>query len=130
MYSSTILCLQFISSVYLIIHTNIQLSTFYNPKKYDHSIYKCAVNISLKAGTSNKIHIISFVNKMNVCIMIAENKTFRLGRTSLFIYIYHVYPCCLCFRGSWPVPVNSLFVLYYTHCTQIYIQTSSVLSLE
>ena len=50
-------------------------------------------------------------------------------RTSLFIYIYHVYPC-LCLRGSLPVPVNSLFVLYYTHCTQIYIQTSSVLSLE
>ena len=53
-----------------------------------------------------------------------------LWRTSLFIYIYHVYPCCLCLRGRWPVPVNSLFVLNYTNCTQIYIQTSSVLSLE
>ena len=37
-----ILCLQSILSVYLIIYTNIKLSTFYHSKKYDRSIYKCA----------------------------------------------------------------------------------------
>ena len=40
----TILCLQFMLSVYLIISTNFQLSTFYHPQEIrSHSIYKCTV---------------------------------------------------------------------------------------